>query len=401
MNALLGASRDAIVVPSCPYDDLAGFAVQRYSKSQVKDAGKIIAAFNAYPPSDEVRAAFQLAHDWRDAHIVPMREARTELGQIARKAGVSGQTAGRLKRFQSIRRKLRRRPLSLYQMQDIAGCRIIVSSIEDVDAVAERYRNRLSRHEYVDEDDYIASPKLGGYRSAHFVLKYAGDSTLTGGNRLTVEVQIRTRLQHAWATAVEAVGTVRNEELKSGIGDRDWLRFFAIMSSEIAADEGRPAVPTVSDNPHERLSELKELEQRLNAIATLESYRQAIRKVDDFGHLPGSSFLIEFNSVTRSVSVRSNVSFQRLAQQYRTAEEDKATNAVVVEVDRIDDLVSAYPNYFLDVQMFTGLLRSIVAGVKPADRPAASAVASDAWLAAWVAGVGRANLRDAISGRRS
>jgi len=41
-------------------------------------------------------------------------------------------------------------------------------------------------------------------------------------------------LQHAWATAVEAVGIFTKQALKSNIGDGEWLRLFALMSSEIA-----------------------------------------------------------------------------------------------------------------------------------------------------------------------
>jgi ppGpp synthetase/RelA/SpoT-type nucleotidyltranferase len=365
--------------------------VQRYSIKQVKRAGSIIAARNPYPLTDEVLAAFAVAHEWRDAHLAPMRAARAELKSLARRAGADGQTSGRLKRFQSIRRKLRRRPLSLYQMQDIAGARIIVPSADQVDAIAELYRHGLSRHEYLDEDNYIAAPKPGGYRSAHFVLKYAGDEELTGGNRLTVEVQLRTRLQHAWATAVEAVGAVRNEDLKGGEGDRDWLRFFELMSTEFALEEARPLVPTAAASSAERRAELRDLVERLDAVTTLEGYRRAISHIDDFRQLAGSAFLVEFDSVTRSVRVRSNAAYQLLAAEYRAAERTDATNAVMVEVDRVDDLVSAYPNYFLDVQMFTDRLRQAMG--EPARGEPVGATSSSAWLADWIRGSRSGRLR--------
>ena len=368
---------------------LAGFRVQRYSKRQVKEAGAIIAAWNPYPYSDEVGDAFRLAHEWRDAHVVPMRAARKELKELARRAKVRGQTAARLKRFQSIRHKLRRRPLSLYQMQDIAGARIIVETIEDVDAVAARYRAQQSQHEYIDEDDYITAPKVGGYRSVHFVLKYAGDEELTGGNRLTVEVQVRTRLQHAWATAVEAVGTVRNEQLKGGQGDRDWLRFFAIMSAEFAMEEGRQLVPNVSDAAGERRTELLELVARLDALNTLSGYRDAIREIDKFESFPGTSFLIELNNITRRVSIKTSPTFRGLAADYEAAEKNEASNAVLVEVDKVGELISAYPNYFLDVEMFTNRLRRLVGvqeiGTDAGDpAPGHRGSPMNEWLARWV-----------------
>ena len=43
-------------------------------------------------------------------------------------------------------------------------------------------------------------------------------------------MQIRTAIQHSWATAVEMVGLFRKESLKSGFGDIKWLRFFELVS---------------------------------------------------------------------------------------------------------------------------------------------------------------------------
>lgn len=43
-------------------------------------------------------------------------------------------------------------------------------------------------------------------------------------------MQIRTAIQHSWATAVEMVGLFRKESLKSGLVDIKWLRFFELVS---------------------------------------------------------------------------------------------------------------------------------------------------------------------------
>ncbi|MBU6438396.1 MAG: hypothetical protein KGQ77_12790, partial [Betaproteobacteria bacterium] len=60
-------------------------------------------------------------------------------------------------------------------------------------------------------------------------------------NNQKIEVQLRTRLQHAWATAVEIVDAFTGQALKSGLklnsGDPKWRRFFALMSSVIAIRE--------------------------------------------------------------------------------------------------------------------------------------------------------------------
>ena len=66
-------------------------------------------------------------------------------------------------------------------------------------------------------------------------------TSLGRSGRAKVELQLRTRLQHAWATANEIVGTFRREELKSGEGGPDWLRYFVLAVppaySRIAAQD--------------------------------------------------------------------------------------------------------------------------------------------------------------------
>ena len=58
---------------------------------------------------------------------------------------------------------------------------------------------------------------------------------------MRIEIQFRSRLKHAWAAAVETVGTASGQALKSSEGDEGWLRFFVLMASEIAFSEGCPS----------------------------------------------------------------------------------------------------------------------------------------------------------------
>jgi hypothetical protein len=87
-------------------------------------------------------------------------------------------------------------------------------------------------------------------------------------------MQIRSGLQHAWATAVEAVGLVRAEAMKAGEGDANWLRLFDLISSEFAEAEGCPTVPGAPSKA-ERTAELADLDRTLSAVNTLENLNQA------------------------------------------------------------------------------------------------------------------------------
>src|SRR5664280_2654775 len=85
--------------------------------------------------ADAARQVFRIAHNWRDSHAYAMRRVRYELAAQLRRQrlGVAGNTGARLKRMPSIRRKLAAIPGNLNQMNDLAGCRVILPSIEDVE----------------------------------------------------------------------------------------------------------------------------------------------------------------------------------------------------------------------------------------------------------------------------
>jgi hypothetical protein len=131
--------------------------------------------------------------------------------------------------------------MKLSRIQDIGGCRVVVSSVLEVDELVEYYK-RTSRikHELVREDAYILEPPPSGYRGVHLVYKYISDRRTTW-NGLRIEIQLRSGLQHAWATAVETVGTFTQQALKSSQGGADWLRFFALIVPRSRFARARPS----------------------------------------------------------------------------------------------------------------------------------------------------------------
>lgn len=359
----------------------------RYAKKQVIDAGKLIAS-KSEVVTDELVAAFKLAHDWRGAHEKPMRRVRGELVRAARKVEDRAIVAARLKRMQSIRRKMQRRPMTLFQMQDIAGARAIMNSMSEVNRLLKFYRGGQSQFTVQREWDYIATPKNGGYRSHHLRLVCGADSEDEAYSHLSVEVQIRSRFQHAWATAVEAVGLWESQDLKSGQGDPRWLRFFELMAGEIAHYEGCPAVPAIPQDRAERLAELKEIDQELHAVRTLDSYNRAIKETENIKSGTGYLYMIQYDNEKREVRVESFSRFSPMYSRFFTEEQNLGRNTVMVEVDRVEDLRRAYPNYFLDVREFTGKIRQLVyGGPAPQSSSAISEEKSSKWakLAAWMA----------------
>lgn len=339
-----------------------------YSKSEIVNAGKVLRenlTREAIPAIQEARGlhiiqAFAIAHNWRDAHMLPLLRVRMELSRKLKHVEKDAIAAARLKRMASIRRKLQR-PITLYQMQDIAGCRAILRSMKEVDRIVGIYRNGGTAHSIQSEDDYISRPKRDGYRSHHFILKFCGSGEDEIFNRQTVEVQLRTKLQHAWATAVESVGLIRHENIKGGEGDTDWRRFFELMSSELAYEEDRELTPSADIPRAEIQKEIRDLSKRIKAVSTLETYNRAINFTEGYGYTYARYFLLQFDYTTREVFVEPFYNYDRGAARYVDEEKNnQKRNTVLVEVNKVNDLKKAFPNYFLDVSAFTEKLKSVL-----------------------------------------
>lgn len=352
---------------------MADFPRFEYTMGDVRRAGEALAGDLIWTDAtaESIRQVFRVANNWRDSHALPMRKIRFEVGGHIRRIGVAGVTVARLKRMPSIRRKLRKISSNLNQIQDLAGCRAILPSIEHVDALVAALRSG-SVHTLHREDSYITNPKPDGYRSHHLVFRFRGVGEDEVFDNRRVEVQVRTRLQHSWATAVEAVGLFRREDMKAGQGSSGWLRLFKLMSQEFLIAEGCSAG---DDDRQGRLSEISVLNTELDAIQTLEDLRQAVKTTDNYIFDPNNKpdyFLIRYDRATNAVSVRAQYGALDAMQSYDRAENidpvatNSAFNTVLVEVDAIDNLKAAYPNYFGDVELFKSKLQAAV-GVEPTE----------------------------------
>ncbi len=101
--------------------------------------------------------------------------------------GIKAQVYGRQKRPFSIWRKMQNKSISLEQLSDIFGYRMVTDTDDDcyraLGVLHQTYQYVPGRYK-----DYISTPKLNGYRSLH--------TTVIGPNRQRVEVQIRSRQMH-------------------------------------------------------------------------------------------------------------------------------------------------------------------------------------------------------------
>ncbi len=85
-----------------------------------------------------------------------------------------------------------------YEMEDIAGIRIMCQFVDDIDTVVNIIRNRKDM-QVLYEKDYVSNVKPSGYRSYHVVIRYPINMA-DGQKDILAEFQIRTLAMNFWAT---------------------------------------------------------------------------------------------------------------------------------------------------------------------------------------------------------
>ena len=342
------------------------WATRQYSKKAVNRAGERLIRHDESGEDEAYLQALEVINNWRAIHNFPLNTFQSGLRKRARGIDPTSLVAQRIKRLSSISAKLNRFPsMTLSQMQDIGGCRAVMSSNRRVRELVRAYQKSGLKHELAQIDDYIYEPKASGYRGVHLVYKYRSDRK-ADYNGLKVEMQLRSHFQHIWATAVETVGTFTQQALKSSQGEDDWLRFFALMGSVFAVTERTPHVPDTPSGPA-LIEELRELAIDLDVRAQLQSYGQALKVIGSSVKRSDHFYLLQLIPEDQTLSVtafRASES-DEAATAYLDAEkrlEKHRGQAVLVSVDKITSLQRAYPNYFLDTENFLALLDDALRG---------------------------------------
>lgn len=183
----------------------------KFSKKEITKAGiKILSTKDI----EERNKALKKINKWRANHLHPLNVMKNALLRITDKHNVKPiLVSQRLKRLTSIEYKLDlNEKMGLGGMQDIGGFRTVLKDTKDLEKLKNILdKNRLN-HKLKRVVDYVQKPKESGYRSIHFIYIY--NSKIEKYDGLLLELQIRTKLQHNWATAVETVGILTKNILK-------------------------------------------------------------------------------------------------------------------------------------------------------------------------------------------
>lgn len=322
-----------------------------YSKNRIEKAGKILTKNRTDTES------LKILYDWREVHVQPLSVMAGKL-----KAACSDTIiVQRVKRLDSILGKLERNPgMNLYRMQDLGGCRLICNSMKELPYLEKAVKQALSEHTLLQTADYIKNPKTSGYRGIHLIYNYGR----IDDKDILIEVQLRTRLQHIWATSVEIMGIYTKEQLKSGLGNEDVLYFFVLVSSLFAIMENTPVCPDMPEEMPLIVKELKILDEKLNIISRLSAAGEGIRYAADKEQYKSGYYVMQLDFYEKMLHIqgfsKEDIMTAVKCYEYLEKAQEKDKDTVLVRAESFEELKAAYPNYFVDINEFIKFMRKIL-----------------------------------------
>lgn len=371
----------------------------KYSKKQIRKAG---IALKENEHDDE---ALDILSTWRASHASSLETAYHELQGLALKDDAKAVVAKRLKRAPSIISKLIRfdgiseqsasqGSMKLENMNDIGGCRAIVSTIKKLDKLTKRVKRYNG---FKLQKDYIVNPKDSGYRGIHLIGKVKNEEN----EDRFIEIQLRTKVQHAWATAVEIVDLFTNQSventqedkrirqsIKTDSGNKEWSNFFKYTSELFALLENNSQLHLSNPETVYRNFEklylaeygkkysfsfymVNKLRKKLQIDKKFNAFAESIKiSAEQINHIPQPGYvLVTINEVDENnLGIMSEFfsidQFDKAIEMYLVAEKEYLSHknfvTALVSTDSIGGIKEAYPNYFADSTIFLNYLHIVM-----------------------------------------
>lgn len=333
------------------------------SNKQINRAGEIIRSGS----TEEKEQAITLLNHWRRSHMLPLENMRAIVDACLKQLPFSCTVGQRLKRMPSIIGKIIRFPdMTVSRMQDVGGIRIIVPDIPDIRIVHEALLKLVKPEAVVPVKDYIAKPKPDGYRSLHQVFKYLNEQD-QDSNHKRIEIQIRTRLQHAWATFVETLGVIDKVLYKSGYGQAANIKFLKIASALFSLKENCNVPEGYEQYSKDYLiEELRKIEQEQHILSKFRGLAALKPSLSSGG--PGAVFFVLLLDVSCQNDYKVKVipfgDEEEAVRYYDTLEKETGNTpevaVVLVRSEKLEELNIAYPNYFLETRNFVKNIEDVI-----------------------------------------
>lgn len=338
---------------------MSKWVTPQHSKSAVQRASRVVGSGTG--TAEELEAAREVLSNYRSAHAYPLNAVTVTVRQRALDLNPNAVVAERRKRLPTILDKLKRFPnMSVTTMHDLGGCRVVLDSVDEVEQLVEilrdlpRSKNRVRRvYDYLRDDP---GPRDSGYRGVHLVYEYGASKQEYQG--LRIELQVRTQLQHAWATAVETMDLFSGSELKYGKGDPNVLRFFVLVASLMAHEEKTALVPGAEDRPEVLADELARLNARLGVLERLRGYASIVGEHATTDRRNALTLELRRKEQLLTVTVHETLADAENRLTELEALDDENLDVVLINIARIGQLRDAYPNYYADTGRFSEFVES-------------------------------------------
>ncbi|MBD5246437.1 MAG: RelA/SpoT domain-containing protein [Barnesiella sp.] len=305
------------------------------TKNQIRNLSSRLKDSNYNPTSDDIQQLHELRMAYRDFLSFVFRTLSEEADKIDSKAICTY----RIKRVESIISKLRRFPnTSLVTMEDLAGCRCILLSRHDIPRLVDSIKRRLN---VTRTRDYITNTPDTGYKSYHLTIQDDNNS------QLKLEIQLRSRVHHNWATLVEITDQVLGTKIKENHDIPDLMEFHRLFSKS-------ESEVTIQDK--KRLLEIADNYDYVSRIGQLfiQNNQQMHSLYNEINSTKDTFFLVETDN-------RKLITFLHFTD-FRNAEEayikqyaelsqngNSSSNLLLFHVQQPDfnTISMAYSNYFL------------------------------------------------------
>ena len=316
------------------------------TKGEIDKLGERIGASEDVSPGD-----LDKLQDYRQTFQAPISHVFNYVLTEARRIDKRCIVTYRIKRIDTIVEKLHRfheNPngrMQLSRMWDIAGCRCIFNSQETdrlyrlLEAIENEYGHDCKIN------DYVKKPKDSGYRSIHIYVK-------DKQTQKPIEIQIRTKEQHNWATLVEIVDLLYETKNKEHGANSRLGRFLFLYAHATELNE-------------DDFTEMLKIERRMKVFERMSKVltgnylnirRQWLRQKQK-----GSYFVITASK--KGSEIQSFPSFTEAESEYYERYRTNSDSNIVLthlRMPEFEQISMAYSNYVLAMHAFFDDYRVLV-----------------------------------------
>lgn len=304
------------------------------SKSQINKLGKEIRGkllTNTEINDDELLLLQDYRTTFKDDLSIVFQKI-TKLTQFGRKDSI---VSFRIKRIESILSKIKREPtMTLGNMGDIAGCRIILYSLSELNNLVKLINDAFVISSF---NDYLSNPKDDGYNGYHFYIK-----SPINEQRL-IEIQLRYITTHKWASLVEIIDVLYDLKLKEGQeneGLQEFVKILSLNNTDISLVQKKRIIEL--DNQFQIYTRLNEVFLK-NHISMRYSWVESYESSDNCYFI----FEVDENKKSKIYSFNDyNVAEKKYYDMFKT---NKGSNFVLAHIEKpsFKKVCVAYSSYML------------------------------------------------------